>query len=88
MSENELFPKSDEMGETMHIDHAEIVAFDLDGERYCVECAKAMDEIDCERFHTDPYSVPYGGSVCRRHVIQSEYEWHCGNSDCGRKIPQ
>lgn len=84
---SELFPKSDQIGSTVTIDGTEIVAFDLDGERYCVDCARDMDSIDCERFHKDPYSVPYGGSVLRRHMRETEHTYHCGNTDCGVEIP-
>jgi len=87
MSQTELFPKSDETGSTMTINNAEIVAFDLDGERYCVDCAQDMDNIDCERFHTEPRSVPSGGSVLRQHIVHNGHEWHCGKTDCGVKIP-
>lgn len=84
----ELFPKADELGTVRFMsDGAEVVAFDLDGDRYCVECAMRMDEIDCERFHNEPRTVPHGGSVERRHMAETDHEYHCGNTDCGRKIP-
>jgi len=84
----ELFPYSDKTGTVEYRNGAEIVAYDLDGERYCVHCAREMDSIDCDRWHNDPYSVPYGGSVERRHMHETEHEYHCGNPQCGRKIPQ
>lgn len=84
---NDLFPHSDQIGETMILDSSVIVAFDLDGDRYCVECSKEMDEIDCERFHNNPYSVPAGGSVLKQHMRETDHTYHCGNSDCGKEIP-
>lgn len=83
---SELFPHTDELASAMWIDGCEIVAFDLDGERYCPQCARDIDGIDCERFHRDPYSVPYGGSVERRHMAEVDHEYHCGNMKCGRRI--
>jgi len=85
---SELFPHSNEIGSTEYRNNAEIVAYDYDGERFCVDCAHNHDEIDCERWHNDPYSVPYGGSVERRHMHDTDHEYHCGNPECGRKIPQ
>jgi len=84
---SELFPHTDELGSTMWIDGADVVAFDLDGERYCVDCATDMNEIDTDRFHRKPRSVPYGGSVERRHMAETDHEYYCGNHDCGRRIP-
>lgn len=88
MSESELFPHSEQKGITENRDYAEIVAYDLDGERYCVECAREHDEIDCERFHKEPRSVPHGGSVQRRHMHYTEVKYYCGNPQCGKKIPR
>jgi len=84
----ELFPHSDELGSTITIDGTEVVAFDYDGERFCVDCAGEHEQIDRERFHRDPYSVPYGGSVQRRHLHDTDHDYHCGNPECGRKIPE
>lgn len=84
----ELFPHSDETGNTEWRDGCEIVAYDYDGDRYCVDCAAEMDEIERARFHFDPYSVPAGGSVERRHMRETDHEYHCGNPRCGRKIPE
>jgi len=83
----ELFPHSDETGVIETRNGAEIVAYDLDGERYCVECAREMDEIECRRFHEKPRSVPCGGSVQRSHMQDTDRMYHCGNVDCGKEIP-
>lgn len=85
---SEPFPHIDKTGSTMTINGTEIVAFDLDRGRYCVDCAKEMDSIDCERFHKQPRSVPYGDSVRREHMHNIDHDYHCDNHDCGRKIPQ
>lgn len=84
----ELFPHSNEVGDVEYRGNAEIVAYDYDGERYCVYCATHHDEIDKERFHSEPHTVPAGGSVERRHMQETDHDYHCGNPDCGRKIPQ
>ena len=84
----ELFPLSDKTGsiETKG-PFTDIVAYDHRGERFCVECATEHDEIDKEQWHNDPYSVPYGGSVPRRSIRDADIRYHCGNPNCGKKIP-
>jgi hypothetical protein len=84
---SELFPHSDETGITETRNDVEIVAYDMNGARYCVECARKMDKIECERFHEKPRSVPCGGSVQRRHMQQTDHTYHCLNTDCGKEIP-
>jgi len=89
----ELFPKADQKGSVEKRDGwdrfgtVEIVAYDYNGERFCVECATEHDNIDKGRFHSDPYSVPSGGSVPRRSIREADIRYHCGNPDCGKKIP-
>jgi hypothetical protein len=91
---SELFPNSDKMGSVekrdgrTRIGTVEIVAYDYQGERFCVECATEHSEIDKERFHSDPYSVPHGGSVRRRSMQECEITYHCGNPNCGKQIPE
>lgn len=85
---SELFPHSDETAPTEYRGSAEIVAYDYDGERFCVDCAADHDEIDREQWHDRPRTVPYGGSVERRHMRETDHEYHCGNPQCGKKIPE
>lgn len=89
-----IYPKSDQLGETeyrpasmTYKQTVEVVAYDYDGQRFCVECAKEHDEIDCDRWHHDPYSVPAGGSVTRASMQSAEMAYHCANTDCGKEIP-
>jgi len=91
---DELFPLSDKTGSVekrdgiSRIGTVEIVAYDYEGERFCVGCATNHDDIDKGRFHTDPYSVPSGGSVSRCSIQDADIRYYCENPNCGKKIPE
>lgn len=88
MSENEEFPNvnNNDTGKIeRHVGYrANIVAYDYDGARYCVECAEQDNRIDREQFRNRPKEVAYGGAV--REGAEADHEQYCGR--CLIKIPE
>jgi len=88
MSKSELFPESDKLANVERHGSNTVVAYDYNGERFCVDCAKEHTEIDRERWRQDPRSVRSGGSVHLCHMHETDMRYRCGNPNCGRRIPE